>query len=93
MIPAATLFEPLPIKAVGADLRAARFPAAPDVPARGVCLLLNGQTDQMVAFHPPDIVGIPLADIVGKTRNVPLNSDVLATARSLGVTFGDEDGD
>jgi lysophospholipase len=45
MIPAATLFEPLPIKAVGADLRAARFPAAPDVPARGVCLLLNGQTE------------------------------------------------
>jgi 6-phosphofructokinase 1 len=60
---------------------------------KAVDLLLNGQTDQMVAFHPPDIVGIPLADIVGKTRNVPLNSDVLATARSLGVTFGDEDGD
>ncbi|HVW74821.1 MAG TPA: alpha/beta hydrolase [Rhizomicrobium sp.] len=45
MIPAAALFEPLPIKAVGADLRAARFPAAPDVPARGTCVLLNGQTE------------------------------------------------
>jgi lysophospholipase len=45
MIPAASLFEPLPIKAVGADLRAARFAAAPDVPARGVCVLLNGQTE------------------------------------------------
>jgi lysophospholipase len=45
MIPAATLFEPLPIKAVGASLRAAKFPAAPDVPYRGVCLLLNGQTE------------------------------------------------
>jgi lysophospholipase len=45
MIPAASLFEPVPIKAVGADLRAARFPAAPDVPARGVCVLLNGQTE------------------------------------------------
>src|SRR5215469_14261943 len=45
MIPAATLFEPLPIKAVGANLRAARFPAAPDVPARGTCVLLNGQTE------------------------------------------------
>jgi lysophospholipase len=45
MIPAAILFEPLPIKAVGAQLRAARFPAAPDVPARGVCVLLNGQTE------------------------------------------------
>jgi len=45
MIPAATLFEPLPIKAVGASLRAARFPAAPDVASRGVCVLLNGQTE------------------------------------------------
>jgi len=45
MIPAASLFEPLPIKAVGADLRAARFAAAPGVPARGTCVLLNGQTE------------------------------------------------
>jgi lysophospholipase len=45
MIPAATLFDPLPVKAVGATLRAARFPAAPDVAARGVCVLLNGQTE------------------------------------------------
>ena len=45
MIPSATLFDPLPIKAVGASLRAARFPAAPDVPTRGVCVLLNGQTE------------------------------------------------
>lgn len=45
MIPAATLFEPLPVKAVGATLRAARFPADPSVAARGVCVLLNGQTE------------------------------------------------
>src|ERR1700758_3643578 len=45
MIPAATLFEPMPIKAVGATLRAARFAPAPDVPAQGVCVLLNGQTE------------------------------------------------
>jgi hypothetical protein len=29
--------------------------------------------------------------VVGKTRNVPLDSDVIITARSLGVAFGDED--
>src|SRR3569833_2044133 len=45
MIPAATLFEPMPIKAVGATLRAARFDPAPDAPARGTCVLLNGQTE------------------------------------------------
>src|SRR5258708_23479864 len=45
MIPAATLFDPMPIKAVGATLRAARFDPAPDVPTRGTCVLLNGQTE------------------------------------------------
>jgi len=29
--------------------------------------------------------------VVGKTRTVPLDSDVVATARALGVTFGDEE--
>jgi lysophospholipase len=45
MIPAATLFDPLPVKAVGATLRAARFPADPSVAGKGVCVLLNGQTE------------------------------------------------
>ncbi|HJT44065.1 MAG TPA: alpha/beta hydrolase [Rhizomicrobium sp.] len=45
MIHAATLFEPVSLKAVGASLRAARFPAAPDVADKGVCVLLNGQTE------------------------------------------------
>ena len=45
MIPAAALFEPLAMKAVGATLRAARFQSAPDAPARGTCVLLNGQTE------------------------------------------------
>ncbi|MDB5734266.1 MAG: hypothetical protein JWN16_903 [Alphaproteobacteria bacterium] len=45
MIPSATLFDPVPIRAVGAMLRAARFAADPSVAARGVCVLLNGQTE------------------------------------------------
>jgi len=45
MIPAATCFDPLPLQAVGARLRAARFAADPSVPARGTCVLLNGQTE------------------------------------------------
>src|ERR1700733_7129802 len=45
MIPAVTLFDPMAIKAVGATLRAARFPSAPDVASKGVCVLLNGQTE------------------------------------------------
>jgi lysophospholipase len=45
MIPAASSFDPLPVKAVGAELRAARFAAAPEVARRGICVLLNGQTE------------------------------------------------
>jgi 6-phosphofructokinase 1 len=44
---------------------------------------------RMVANHPPDIVPIPLADVVGKTKTVLLDYDLLRTARALGVTFGD----
>jgi 6-phosphofructokinase 1 len=56
---------------------------------KAVEVLLQGQRDQMVAFHPPDIVSIPLADVVGRTRNVPPDFDLVRTARALGVTFGD----
>lgn len=45
MIPAASIFAPQPIQAVGARLRAARFPADETTPRRGVCVLLNGQTE------------------------------------------------
>lgn len=45
MLPASACFEPLPLQAVGARLRAARFAPDPAVPARGVCVLLNGQTE------------------------------------------------
>jgi 6-phosphofructokinase len=56
---------------------------------KAVELLLNGQFDQMVAFHPPDIGSVPLDDIVGKQRLVQPDFDVVQTARSIGVSFGD----
>src|SRR5690349_10593632 len=52
-------------------------------------LVKRGEFGTMVAFQPPDIVARRLEDIVGKTKTVPLDSDLLMTARSLGVTFGD----
>ena len=42
----------------------------------------------MVANNPPDIVPIPLADVVGRTKTVPLDSDLVRTARALGVSLG-----
>jgi phosphofructokinase-like protein len=57
--------------------------------ARAVELLLDGQFGTMVAFHPPNIVAVPLEKIVGRTRNVPLDFDVVRTARAMGISLGD----
>ena len=57
--------------------------------AKAVELIRHNDFGKMVAFAPPDIIGRPLEDVVGKQRTVPLDSDVVQTAKSLGVTFGD----
>ncbi len=54
-----------------------------------VALLQRGVFGKMVANNPPDIVPIPLADVVGRTKTVPLDYDLLHTARAIGVSFGD----
>jgi 6-phosphofructokinase 1 len=56
---------------------------------KAVELLLKGMFGKMVANHPPDLVPIPLQDVVGKTKTVPLDNDLLTTARAIGVCFGD----
>jgi lysophospholipase len=45
MIPARDCFEPADLAVDGFRLRAARFAADPERPPRGVCVLLNGQTE------------------------------------------------
>ncbi|MDQ3487268.1 MAG: 6-phosphofructokinase, partial [Acidobacteriota bacterium] len=57
--------------------------------ARAVELLLAGEFGAMVAFHPPDIVAVPLDKVVGRTRNVPVDFDVVRTARAMGISLGD----
>jgi ATP-dependent phosphofructokinase / diphosphate-dependent phosphofructokinase len=52
-------------------------------------LIRRGVFGKMVANNPPDIVPIPLADVVGRTKTVPLDYDLLRTARAIGVHFGD----
>jgi ATP-dependent phosphofructokinase / diphosphate-dependent phosphofructokinase len=52
-------------------------------------LLTRGVFGRMVANNPPDIIPIPLADVVGKTKTISLDSDLLRTARAIGVGFGD----
>ena len=56
---------------------------------KAVELISRQNFGKMVANNPPDIVPIPLADVVGKTKTVPLDYDLLKTAKAIGVTFGD----
>jgi 6-phosphofructokinase 1 len=57
---------------------------------KAVELVRKGDFGTMVAFDPPDIVARRLEDVVGKTKTVPPDLDLLLTAKALGVTFGDE---
>jgi ATP-dependent phosphofructokinase / diphosphate-dependent phosphofructokinase len=56
---------------------------------KAVELLRAGNYGKMVANHPPDIVPVPLGEVVGRTKTVPLDYDLLMSARALGVSFGD----
>jgi ATP-dependent phosphofructokinase / diphosphate-dependent phosphofructokinase len=56
---------------------------------KAVELIRRKEFGTMVAFDPPDIVARRLDDVVGKTKTVPPDIDLLLTARALGVTFGD----
>jgi 6-phosphofructokinase 1 len=56
---------------------------------KAVELILKGQFGKMVANHPPDLVPVPLGEVVGKLKTVPLDYDLMLTARALGVSFGD----
>jgi 6-phosphofructokinase 1 len=44
----------------------------------------------MVAFVPPDIKFVPLADAINKVRTVPRDSEFIQVARSLGIFLGRE---
>ncbi len=56
---------------------------------KAVELIKRGEVGTMVAFDPPDIVSRRLSDVVGRIKTVPMDSDLLLTAKALGVSFGD----
>jgi phosphofructokinase-like protein len=57
--------------------------------AKAVELVRNGTFGMMVANRPPDIVPVPFEDVVGRMKLVPPDSDLIATARAMGIGFGD----
>ena len=56
---------------------------------KAVELLKRGEFGTMVAYAPPDIVARRLDEVVGKTKTVPMDFDLLLTGKALGITFGD----
>jgi ATP-dependent phosphofructokinase / diphosphate-dependent phosphofructokinase len=57
--------------------------------AHAVELIAREQFGTMVAFHPPHIEPVPLEAIVGRTRTVPVDFDVVRAARSMNISLGD----
>jgi 6-phosphofructokinase 1 len=51
--------------------------------------VVQADFDKMVALKSPDIVTVPLEEVVGKQRRVPPDYDLVRTARALGISFGD----
>src|SRR4249920_1085521 len=56
---------------------------------KAVELVKREEFGTMVAYAPPHIISRRIEDVVGKTKTVPMDFDLLTTAKALGVTFGD----
>ena len=52
-------------------------------------LIEQGKFGHMTALKPPNIASVPIAKAISKMKKVPVNSDVVRSARSLGISFGD----
>jgi 6-phosphofructokinase 1 len=48
-----------------------------------------GMFGMMVALHAPKICPVPIEEAIGQIKSVPLDSDTIQAARSLGISFGD----
>jgi len=52
-------------------------------------LILQNTFGVMVALRGTSIVPVPLAEVAGKLKTVPLDCEVIGQARLLGISFGD----
>lgn len=56
---------------------------------RAMELVLEGQYGKMVAYHHPDVVGVPLEEAVKEMNCVDVQHRLVHTAKGLGIAFGD----
>jgi 6-phosphofructokinase 1 len=52
-------------------------------------LIAERRFGHMVALRPPDTVAVPIPQAVGRLRLVPVDGDLVRTARALGISLGD----
>lgn len=57
--------------------------------AAAVRALEEGQSGIMVALDPPTVNYVPLEKVTNRMKIVPLDCDIMWTARDLGICFGD----
>jgi 6-phosphofructokinase 1 len=49
----------------------------------------DGIFGSMVSLHTPNIVNVPLADAIHELKKVPVDGDLVAAARAVGICLGD----
>lgn len=57
--------------------------------AAAVRALAEGESGIMVALDPPTVNYVPLKEVTGRMKTVPLDCDTIITGRELGICFGD----
>ena len=57
--------------------------------AKAAELIINKQYGYMAALKDNQIVPVPLSEVAGKLKTVPLDSEVITAAREIGISFGD----
>lgn len=50
----------------------------------------DGDFGKMVALRTPNICRVPLNEAIARLKTVPMDDDLLVTARGLGICFGDD---
>lgn len=57
--------------------------------ARAVDLIAQEKYGHMVALQNSEIVPVRITEAIGRIRTVPVDGDIIHTARALGISFGD----
>ncbi|MGQ9805867.1 MAG: 6-phosphofructokinase [Chlorobiales bacterium] len=53
-------------------------------------MVMRGEFAQMVALRGSQIVSVPISEVAGKNKFVPLDHDLILAAKSLGTSFGEK---